>query len=88
MFSSVVDDRDTDRGHGHGVAGPVVFLLIIPIAAPAERPGVIVIVAEIGHIVESVHIDVLGPLAVVISYVGHVLLVEESVPDPEEVRIV
>ena len=66
----------------------MVFLLVVPVAAPTQRPGIIVVVTEIGQVVQSVGVGVFGPLAVVISEVVHVLLVEEGVSHPEEERVV
>jgi hypothetical protein len=88
LFCSVVGYWDADRCHSHGVASPVMFLLVVPVASPAESTGVIVVITKIGHVVESVGVDILPPLIIVGSQVSHVLLIEESIANPEEERIV
>lgn len=64
------------------------LLLIIPVACPAQSSGIIMVITEIGQIVQFVQIDAFAPLAVVIAQIVHVLLVEQGVSDPEEERIV
>lgn len=46
------------------------------------------IVHEIGHIVQWFWINIFSPFIVVVSDIGHVLIVEDSVSDPEKERVV
>jgi len=64
------------------------FFLALPISAPAQGSSVVVVVAEISHIVQSVHVYIFWPLVVVISQIVHIFLIEKSVSDPEEKCIV
>lgn len=66
----------------------MVFFLRFPISGPAESSGVVVVVTEVGHVVKFVRIKIFAPLVVVVSQIVHIFLVEESISDPEEERIV
>ena len=88
LFGSVVDDGDADGGHGHGVAGSVMFFLGLPIASPAQSSSIVMVVTEIAHIVESINIDIFAPFIVVIPKIVHIFLIEECISDPEEEGVV
>lgn len=66
----------------------MMLLFVIPIASPAESSSIIMIITEVGHIVESVWINIFAPLVIVVSKIVHILLVEQSVSNPKEERIV
>jgi len=70
------------------MTSPVMFLLALPVASPTQSSSVVVVVAEVGHVVESIRVNIFGPLVVVVPYVVHVLLVEKDVSDREEESIV
>lgn len=66
----------------------MVLFLGFPVTTPAESSGVIMVVAEVSHIVKSIGVNIFGPFGVIVPEVVHIFLVEESVSDPEEEGIV
>ena len=84
LFGSVINDGDTDWSEGHDVTGFVVFDFVSPISTPTQGTSIVVIIDEVGHVIEAFKVDILGPLIVIISDVVHVFVVEDGVSDPKE----
>jgi hypothetical protein len=70
------------------MTGLVVLNFITPVSTPAQGTSVIVVINKVGHVIQGFKVDVFGPLVVIVSDVGHVLVVEDSVSDPEEEWVV
>lgn len=66
------------------MTGFVVFDFVSPISTPTQGTSIVVIIDEVGHVIEAFKVDVLGPLIVIISDVVHVFVVEDGVSDPKE----
>jgi hypothetical protein len=66
------------------MASFVMLDFVSPISTPAQGTSVVMIIDEVGHVIQAFKVNVFCPLIVIISDVVHVFVVEDRVSDPEK----